>query len=496
MNMHNPNWSPWPPAASSQTLRDFMASTAVVRGLMGPVGGGKTICCLTDLFHIAVRQEPDNDGVRRTRFLVVRDTYGNLENTTLKSFRECYPQPDEPGVVGVTMTGGKNRQSVYDMKAQLSDGTQINMQIIFAAIGDISAETFMKGFELTAIFLSEGDGLSPDVLQFGMGRIGRYPSKKNGPGPTYFGILIDFNAPTFDNYLYPLFFEGDKDIYKLFMQPSGVAKNAENTEHHSKNYYTNMIKANSVKWVKRNVHNQFGFSDHGKPVYPEFNPDVHVADHEFEPIEGLMIYVGMDAGRTPTAILGQVDSEGQLRIFDEVYRQDMGAETFAQSLKDYIIQRYGWDFNYKFVGDPNAGYKTETSDLDWLTLVGNILGSEVKPANTNRPSLRIEAVKSKLSKNISGTKPYMLISPRCTQLVAGFVHGYQFKKLVGSNDNYSPQPNKNEYSHYHDACQYLALEVTSNAELVGKSLSKKPAHRPKPKQRSLMSTKPRRRGRR
>lgn len=487
------SWGPWAPAPSSHTLRAFLADRHKVCGLMGPVGAGKTVTSLTKLFFVGIEQKPDNDNVRRTRHLALRDTYGNLEDTTLASFRECYPQPGEPGVVGVTMNGGKNRRSTYKMLAALPDGTLIDFEIIFAAVGEISAEFFMKGFEITVLYLSEGDGLHPDVLAFGMGRIGRYPSMKNGPGATYFGVIMDFNAPTFDNYLRAKFYDGDPEIFKLFEQPSALSLEAENVENLKPDFYSTLMAVNGDKWILRNVHNKWGFSDHGKPVYPEFNSKIHVAEVDFEPIKGLTIYVGCDAGRTPSAILSQLDAEGQVRIFDEVLRVDMGAEAFARSLKDYLVQKYGWDFDFVGVGDPNAAYKTETAEATWLELVSNILGFDVVAAETNKPALRTEAVRSKLLRNISGNKPSLLISPRCKKLIAGFEHGYQYKKLVGSNDNYAPLPQKDEYSHPHDALQYLILHVTSDGELVGKSLAGTRPPREAPKQRNVLATRRRKR---
>ena len=487
--MQNLSWSPWSPAKSSNTLRAYQASTHRVRGIMGPMGGGKTICALSELFWIGYRQAADVDGVRRTRHLVLRDTYGTLEDTTLKSFEECYPQPDEPGVKGVTSVGGGNRRTVYNMVCSLQDGTSMSLEIIFAAVGDKKAEQFMKGFELTSLFLSEGDGLDPEILQFGLGRIGRYPSKKTGEGASWRGVTIDFNAPTYDNYLHEVFSEGDPSLNKLFTQPSGLSAEAENIEFLVKDYYADLIKLNTKKWVKRNIKNQWGNSDAGEPVFDEFNVDTHVSDVNFEPIKGLPIYVGLDAGRRPCAIFAQVDHEGQLRIIDEFVKVKMGATTFGPMLKEYIVQNFGWEWDFIGIGDPNAGNKTESCDEDWLELMTNLAGFKVKAAKTNTISLRLEAVSRRFLLNIRGDKPKILIAPKCVKLIKGLTYAYIFDKS-------GEKPLKNEASDPQDSLQYICLEITTHAELVGKSLSKRPAQRPKPKQRSLMSTKPRRRGRR
>ncbi len=58
----------------------FLASDAFVQAIMGPVGSGKTGASLMKPLYIAQRQAPDpRDGVRRTKFAVIRDTARNLE---------------------------------------------------------------------------------------------------------------------------------------------------------------------------------------------------------------------------------------------------------------------------------------------------------------------------------------------------------------------------------------------------------------------------------
>ena len=56
--------------SSARTTYDFLQSNAFVRGLMGPVGSGKSYACAAEIMMRAVRQKPSpHDNVRYTRFV-------------------------------------------------------------------------------------------------------------------------------------------------------------------------------------------------------------------------------------------------------------------------------------------------------------------------------------------------------------------------------------------------------------------------------------------
>ena len=62
-----------------------------------------------------------------------------------------------------------------------------------------------------------------------------------------------------------------------------------------------------------------------------------------------------------------------------------------------------------------------------------------------------------LNRLIDGS-PGLQISPHCGMLRKGFTGGYHFKSArSGNGATYSETPNKNQYSHPHDALQYLLL---------------------------------------
>ena len=79
--------------SKSPVVYDFLQSDAFVRGLMGPVGSGKSYACAAEVIMRAVKQRPSpRDGIRYTRFVIVRNSYPELKTTTIKTWQELFPE--------------------------------------------------------------------------------------------------------------------------------------------------------------------------------------------------------------------------------------------------------------------------------------------------------------------------------------------------------------------------------------------------------------------
>ena len=62
--------------------------------------------------------------------------------------------------------------------------------------------------------------------------------------------------------------------------------------------------------------------------------------------------------------------------------------------------------------------------------------------------------------------PSFLIDRRCPTLIKGFEGGYSYRKLQVSGERYDTKPDKNMYSHVHDALQYLMLGAGEGRKLM------------------------------
>jgi hypothetical protein len=169
----------------------------------------------------------------------------------------------------------------------------------------------------------------------------------------------------------------------------------------------------------------------------------------------------------------QITARGQVRVLKEYVAEDIGIKTFA---KNIVIPRLAIDFPYCKVGgsegDP-AGAKGDEI-MEELSCIGelNSLGIPTNAATTNDPDVRINAVRYFLNLMIDGYPAFMISREDCPTLVKGFMSGYHFKRLSISGDaRYQDKPNKNKYSHPHDALQYRLMPFASD-RVVEKS--KKP----------------------
>ncbi|MFA5580516.1 MAG: hypothetical protein WDA25_01025 [Paracoccaceae bacterium] len=424
------------------------------------MGSGKTTAALVKIVRHARRQRPSpRDGVRRYRHLIIRDTFVNIQRTIFPSWFAIFPKD-----AGEFVGGPPARH-----RLQFDDGAGlIELQVDFMGLGDDTIENLLRGYEMTGFYANEVDLLSYGVIDFLFSRTGRFPSAMDG-GATWRGGWLDFNAPEQDHWLYQLLVDGvipesepeqAAEGFSFHMQPGGMDPNAENRANLPADYYERML-GNMPDWrARRLVHNQWGYSRDGKPVYPEFNDNIHIAKERLEPVRGIPIGIGADAGGTPAATFGQHLPNGQFRILDEVVTgPGTGPKRFADMIMDVVSRRfrqhdlYGW-------ADPSAAYggDSEGTDHDWLTTVKRATRIHFRPAPTNSPAMRQEAMRTPLSRMIEG-RPGVLICPRCRHLRKAFNSGYHYRRIRvnGATGRFDTKPAKNQWSHIAESAEYLAL---------------------------------------
>ena len=165
---------------------------------------------------------------------------------------------------------------------------------------------------------------------------------------------------------------------------------------------------------------------------------------------------GIDAsGRSPAAVVLQQTASGQYQTIWELCGEDIGAVQFSRVLRGAIRSDFP-KHNIRWWGDPAGAFKTQTDERTYFDVL-KAEGISVLPAPTFRLGERIEAVDSIQSRHVGG-QPALLITKEAPKLRQGFNGGYRFKK-IGSGDNTRtlPDPDKNKYSHPHDALQYAIV---------------------------------------
>jgi hypothetical protein len=447
------------------TGKKFMADDAKMRVLMGPVGSGKSVTCSFEVVRRATMQQPNQQGIRRTRAAVVRETARQLQDTTIKTFLDWFP----PGECGTYMRTTKT----YFFKVG-----DVECEIMFRALDDADDVANLNSLELTFAWFNECRDIHPDIIDAMSKRVGRFPSKKDG-GPTWHGMWGDTNPPTMDTWWYyqmegidPA--DGVSPLvngWSVYKQPSGRTHLAENIENLPEGYYD--TQGRSEEYIRVYIDGEYGLSSAGMPVYKYFKTDYHMAKERLRFVANGVrpIIVGMDLGLTPAAIIGQLDARGRALILAEAVSFDMGIQRFVRTiLKPLLFEKFS-GAPVLVVTDPAGVQRAQTDERSAVDII-KAEGLKVIPAKTNNVSARISAVDDFLMRQVDGD-PAFLVDPGCTKLKAAMMGGYRFKpKGDGAID-------KNSHSHAAEALQYLMLHIATVGEgghmLQRRDIKNKPA---------------------
>jgi len=305
------------------TVGRFMLDQSFMRGLMGPVGSGKSSGCCVEIGRRAAEQKPGPDGIRRSRWAVVRNTYRELMDTTVKTWLSWWPEE----VYG--------KLDTQNMVHHLRMG-DVDCEVLFRALDGPQDVKKLLSLEVTGIWFNEAREIAKALVDAATGRVGRFPAKKDG-GPSWFGVIMDTNPPDTDHWWYRSFEDQRPEGWAIFKQPSGRAANAENIQNLPDGYYRNIISGKTAEWVKVYVDGEYGYVQDGKPVFPEYSDNLHCA--EFELNWKFPVYIGIDFGLTPAAAIGQRLPSGAWRWRHEVVTEHMGAERFGKLLSAFISER-------------------------------------------------------------------------------------------------------------------------------------------------------------
>lgn len=470
----------------SPTGKEFHECDKFVKMICGPYGSGKSCCCAVDILSYACAQAPAPDGVRYSHVGVIRSTYPELTRTTRKSLMEVLPREcgDITGVVAPL-------RGLYTIPLQ--DGTTVHLEFTLVALKTADDCSKILSANWTFAWINEATGCAPEVFTSVMSRVGRFPSQDMG-GISWGGIIMDFNQPAPGTWL-DEYMKNPADNWAIFRQPPAAIKlfdkdgqpyyevnpEAENLrnlgskeegdpedmqpEERGKRYYRNQIdtllKAGRIDIVD----NQYCMLEvpivDGKPVYASFSTKRHVAPNKLEPKQFVDTIIGIDqSGVHPAAVVLQ-NQYGKWCVLDELYAENEGFEDFIYGMLVPLIRAKYATCNITAAIDPSnqrdswtAVTPSERLEEAGITAMMNF---------TNNPKIRIQNVEHILNMETGG----LIVSPACELLIRGFMSEYRYRRLRAAGSigaAYTPQPEKNEASHVHDALQYAMLLIYQNRD--------------------------------
>lgn len=442
---------------ASPTLSEFHISGAFYRGIMGPVGSGKSTGCCMEIMRRGQEQAPNDEGVRRTRFAVIRNTYRELMDTTVKTWQDWF-RPEYFGAV-------KIGEMSHKISCPGPDGTRSEIEVLFRALDRPDDIKKLLSLEITGAWVNEARETPKGVIDILGDRVGRYPSRREG-GCTWRGVIMDTNPPDDDHWWYKLAEEECPRNWAFFRQPGGIIEvggefvanpDAENLENLEPDYYITRMGGKSKDYIRVYYCSQYGFVRDGKPVHPEYVDAVHCHPGIISPVPGITLYVGLDFGLTPAATFGQQPANGRWVFIDEIVTEDMGIARFADLLLlPKLNGEYAAFTDLQVWGDP-AGDKRVDTDEKTPYQILNAKGIPARPVYTNDPTIRRGAMEAAFTRMVDG-KPGLIISPRCKVLRKGLAGGFAYKRVqVSGEERYQNEPVKSKYSHVVEAGEYLLV---------------------------------------
>jgi len=442
------------------TLKRFHDSAAFVRGIRGPVGAGKSTGCCAEIMRRAREQVAGPDGIRRSRWVVVRNTYGELKDTTVKTWLDWFPEE---------LFGKFNRaQGEMRHTVRVED---IELEVLFRALDKPDDIRKVLSLELTGAWCNEARELPRQIIEALGDRVGRYPAVRDG-GCTWRGIIMDTNSPDDEHWWHELAEVNQPEGWEFFAQPPALiqidgkwcenpeTENAANLEPH---YYKTRMAGKREDYIKVYYGNQYGFVQTGKPVFPEYADAVHGSKTDLPLIAQKPVYVGIGIGLESIALFGQKKDNGQWIWCDELAPQTGGAVHFAEMLSAKMKSDFPSGTQFKVFSKRPAD--PDDDDSETIQILRR-RGVNVSPCRISDEVLRREAVAGVLNRLVTG-EPALSVLPRCKVARKSMSGGYCYGRIQSSGEErYHDTPMDNRYKLMGEAAQYMLVGGGEDAHVM------------------------------
>lgn len=452
----------------------FVDTDAPVSVLMGPAAGGKTITSLQRGVMMGFRMPEVEPGLRRARFLVMRQRMTDMEGSTLPSWFGWFPR-----AMG-SFAGKEGSPKRHHLTLAHPRGGRVELEVHFRGIGEQSVDDALRGFEFSYGYVDECDLMPEDVMATLIKRAGRYPSETLAINPRQ--VWGSCNAPEPDNWVVERLMDDPPPGWRLYRQPSGLSPAAENLAVLGADYYRKQAAVLPPYERKRFVENIPGVTRGEATVYPEFNPDLHVAGAPVPVLPGRPVLLGLDGGGTPAAVAWQEAPNGQWRALAELstHQKEGGSVTgpnrFGEALARLLGERFR-DVAVEGIADPSSAFGADRAagEASWLEIVGRVAGIRIRPAPTNDPTPREEALRLPMGRLIEGRHPGLLVDGRCPLLIRALSRDYRYAITAGRR---AERPMKNWASHLVEAGQYALLDGGAFHQVMARQARRGDAFRP------------------
>lgn len=433
-----------------ESLAGFFASDARLRFVRGPIGSTKSTAMVMELFRRMCEQEPGSDGKRRTRFAIVRNTLPQIKETCLVTVRK---------------TLGPLMQYKVSESKMIFDFNDVYSEWLMLPLDSPENVQRLLSLELTGAWVSEFREVSPEIVRNVYSRCSRYPAALGGgTNPTWYGLIAETNSFSEDSPWFDELELNKPDSWYYLVQPGAYDPKADWLQYLTKTYYADLLEANGEHWARQYIHNEITPSLSSQAVFAKsFDQDYHVVD-ELNFIHSLPLVLGMDTGRNPACVAGQLDPRGRVNILASLHAENMGMEQFLQDhVQPMLMASFERAYAYAIV-DPAGRSRSQIGEESVIECIKRC-GIPAYPASTNQISPRLRAVEGYLNR-----RDGMAIDARYNhQLIVALRYGYRFARAKDLALKELPDKSHPD-SDLADALQYLCLGIESR--MIGRHVQR------------------------
>jgi hypothetical protein len=467
-----------------------------------------TYAAAAKLLMMALHIKPREDGWRRSRWIVARRTYGDLEASVVKDFEESVAK-------GMFFSSGKTSPMFGRIYLDTPD-LKVDAEVYFYAFENDESAKKIKSLKFTGGMLVEAQEFESHLtIRRIYERLGRYPVPRDvdelEDDQLDTNPEIEFQFPT--GHYRGRFLFGDinytgmgwmydylvtnnkargngKTPRVLYRQPSvyefvqggktidvpdrtaieGLYKGEEGVwvrnqealpyiKFNGWQYWADILTENygDDGEVTRNVLGKFYRGTGGKPVHPKFREEIHVAGRDLKYTPGIHVVVGVDNGFNNAWIYMQMVGD-MVYVIDEITNVGEHAKSIKDAVQDDILpynnlHLHGWRIKYvldqSFFTKEGGEGKAQVEQLTES-------GLSVMPC----PQKFTTAIRSVVGDVFR--KRQVLVSPKCQMLIQGLSGGYSYP-FMPSTGQHSETPDKRSvYSHIVEAFEFGVVSYFVN----------------------------------
>lgn len=434
--------------------------------VLGPVGSTKTTSCLYWLMLRAMTQEPSPDGIRRTRFGLIRNTLVNLKQTVLKDILSLFAGLAEW------------RSSENTVWIRIED---VECEMMLLGLDKPEDLRRLLSLQLSGVYINEVREIDYATIFAAFSRTGRFPSAKHGKVKcTYRFLIADSNMGVDGSQLHT-FLEVTKHPAVMYVhQPSALSVGNDWIQYLPDGYYDDLMIGTTRAWIDTHIHAKWSADLSGEPIFAQvFNQFFHVAKTHLQVLPATPVVVGVDPGINPAAVFAQMTPGGQVRVLRELYALNTLMTTFLDSYILPLMASPGFaGKQFYFTMDPAGINRHAVSGVSAKGLFES-KGLDVTLASTNDIDPRIKVIETYLTeiRNMEehtlyqslvelkqqGPSPALLIDPMCPVLIEALESKYRYKRKKITQELEDKPEKKHPISDVTDACGYMLLGLANSA---------------------------------